>query len=189
MKIKIDSVKINNEWDYQKGYELLKLNGIDGKLLNNKQIDYLEEKITLYMWKEIKKYFPDIEKYCNNKTGNLNKISYINYNTNIICIHGNFYMQYIYLSNNNNWIWESIKLKPYRFIFNNEGYLKKLFKEIENKFKYEYGNLSEYDNRYNDNNKHILSSKILDKPIKEEKDKHNYYYIKCNEFYKNIFDY
>ena len=133
MKVKVESIRIKNEWDYQKGKLLLEWNGLDGSAINHYQRDYLEKEITKFLWDNIKKQFPDIEKFCTERRGGFNKPESRNHNTPIISIHGSFYMQLVGQNNRNEWIWETIELEPYRFYFNEDGYFKRLVIDAINK--------------------------------------------------------
>jgi len=133
MKITIDNIDINDDFDYHKGALLLRWQGISGGILTTEQRDELEKKIVKYLWGEIQKYFPNIKQYCTEKTGKFNRCTNRNHRTPIICIHGHFYMQYIIENNSETWNWESIDFEPYRFNFNEDGYLKGLLEEIERK--------------------------------------------------------
>ena len=134
MKIEIKDIELNNKWDYQKAKLLLRWDGLDSSSgLTVEQRENLQKEITLFLWTEIKKYFPEIEEYCTGQSRRLNKCESRHYGTPIINIHGSFYMQYITKSTAREWSWESIELDPYRFYFNEDGYLKGLFTEIENK--------------------------------------------------------
>ena len=126
------NLSLKDEWDYQKAYYLLNMQGIDGKTLTYEQAKELEKKVTLFLWENVKKQFPQIEKFLTNKRGGFNKISKDDYNTPIINIHGHFYMQLISQNNKYNWVWESIDLEPYRFFFNEEGYFKGLVRKAIN---------------------------------------------------------
>lgn len=136
MKIRVTSQKLKDVWDIQRAKLILEMSGLSsdgvtGLTYEDKKI--LEEHITLYLWEQINKQFPQIKKFCNNKTGGFNPCDKDKFNTPIINIHGDFYMQLISLNNSHNWIWESISLEPYRFEFNQEGYFKGLVVEAINK--------------------------------------------------------
>jgi hypothetical protein len=131
MKIKLINTKFEDKWDYQRAKLLLEMDGLSGGVLNNEQRKEFKKEITLFLWGEIKKYFPEIEKFCTSKSGMINKIEEDHFNTPIVCIHGLFYMQYIRKSNRDEWSWDSINLDPYRFYFNEYNYLKNLFEKVE----------------------------------------------------------
>ena len=109
---------MRDEWDYVSGHYLMKSGCIEVKDMNA-----IREKIILYMWEQIKKQNPLIDKLCSNKTGEFNKKSEHNFNTPIIGMWDTFYMQYVIKNDKNNWIWGSIDLEPKGFI-NDKDYFK-----------------------------------------------------------------
>lgn len=134
MKIKIENVEIKDEWDYQKGKLLLEMQGVSGAILTPEQSGYLDKEITKFLWREVQKQFPRITEFLTNKKGGFNSIDGTrNFNTPIIGIFGHFYMQLIGQSNSRNWIWQSVDLEPYRFYFNQEGYLRSQITDAMNK--------------------------------------------------------
>jgi len=133
MEIKIINNEIKDVWDLQKAQYLLKMEGLSGNILNRDLSNKYTEKITLYLWEQINKQFPQIKDFCNGKTGGFNKCSDDKYKTPIINIHGDFYLQLISLNDRSDWVWEGISLKPYRFNFNEEGYFKGLVVDGINK--------------------------------------------------------
>jgi len=133
MKIEVKDVKIDNEWDYQKGKLLLDMAGSSGIELKQEDFEFLKKEITLFLWRKVKEQFPGIEKFCKGRYGGFNKIEKRNFGTPIINIYGNFYLQLIAQNNRNNWIWVEVDLEPYRFFFNEEGYLKNQIVDAANK--------------------------------------------------------
>jgi len=126
MKVKVENLDLKDEWDYQRAKLLLELSAVGGEEnLTAEQVKTLEKEVTLFLWREIKKQFPAIEKFCTDRKGQFNKCSKEHYNTPIISIYGNFYMQLIAENNKNAWVWESVELEPYRFYFNETDYFKK----------------------------------------------------------------
>ena len=137
MKIKVLADKsLKNVWDIQRAKKVLEMLGLSSEGvsgISQKEVKEWEKKITLYLWDNIKKQFPQIEKFCNEKKGGFNKIEERNFNTPITNIFGDFYLQLIGQNNKNEWIWESVSLEPYRFEFNEEGYFKGLVVDAINK--------------------------------------------------------
>lgn len=133
--IEIKNIDLKDEWDYQRAKLLLEYQGLSGQGLTNEQRDILEKEVSLFIWKEIKKQFPQIEKFCTEKAGQFNLIEKRNFETPIICIHGHFYMQLIAENNKDAWCWESVDLQPYRFYFNEHGYFKECVKKAINLLK------------------------------------------------------
>lgn len=136
VSIKVVDKSLKDVWDYQRATYILRMcglssDGISG--LTQEEKYNFEEKITFYLWEQIKKQFPKIEDFCNSRTGGFNKCEKNHFNTPIINIHGSFYLQLITLNNINNWCWEIIDLTPYRFEFNEEGYFKGLVVDGINK--------------------------------------------------------
>ncbi|MEM2445732.1 MAG: hypothetical protein QW734_03655 [Candidatus Bathyarchaeia archaeon] len=124
MEIKIRDFKIEDEWDIQRAYLILQLNAIDGRILSQEKREEYEKKITKFLWENVKKQFPKIEKFLTGKKGGFNKADERYYNTPIINVGGDFYMQLIGHNTRKRWIWEEVKLEPYRFFFNSEGYFR-----------------------------------------------------------------
>lgn len=148
MKIRVSSKKLKDVWDLQRAKKVLEMCGLSSegvRGITHEELKTFEEKITLYLWEQIKKQFPKIESFCNGKTGGFNKCEVKNYNTPIICIYGDFYLQLISLNNKNNWCWESVSLEPYRFEFNEDGYFQGLILDAMNKsFMQGYANKDTY---------------------------------------------
>ncbi len=136
MEIKIINTELKDVWDIQRAKKVLEIlglssNGVIGLTIEQKK--KLEKEITIYLWNQILKQFPQIKSFCNGKTGGFNKCEKEKENTPIINIHGSFYLQLISLKDSRNWCWESINLEPYRFAFNEEGYFKGLIVDGINK--------------------------------------------------------
>ena len=136
VKIRITSKKLKSIWDLQTAKKVLEICGLSSdvmKGITQKELKVFEEKITIYLWENIQKQFPQINKFCKGYTGGFNKIEDKNFKTPIINIYGSFYMQLITLNDRNNWVWQAIELEPYRFEFNQEGYFKGLVVDAINK--------------------------------------------------------
>jgi len=135
MKIEIKNTTLKDVWDIQKAKKILEIGGISGdvKGLNKEVREKFEKEITFYLWKNMLKQFPKLKEFCIGKTGGFNEIKEKQFNTPIINIYGDFYIQLIVLNNKNNWVWESVNLEPFRFEFNEEGYFKDLIVEAINK--------------------------------------------------------
>ncbi|MFH8119464.1 MAG: hypothetical protein QXS37_01490 [Candidatus Aenigmatarchaeota archaeon] len=124
MKIEIKDFKIknNDEWDIQRAYLILQLDSIDIILPQDKRKEYIR-KVTEFLWGNIKKQFPKIERFLTGKKGGFNRVREMNYNTPIIYKCGDFYMELIgHNSKKIGLICEEIKLEPYRFFFDLEEY-------------------------------------------------------------------
>ncbi|MFH8119465.1 MAG: hypothetical protein QXS37_01495 [Candidatus Aenigmatarchaeota archaeon] len=120
MEIEIKDFEIKDEWDIQKACLILQLDRIGGIILSPEKREEYERKIIKFLWENIKKQFPKIEKFLKGKKGGFNKKSRRWYNTPIISVGGDFYMKLIG-GDNDNWSLESVKLEPYEFFFNSDG--------------------------------------------------------------------
>lgn len=136
MEIEIKNTELKDVWDIQKAKLVLEMSGVSSEGLTgltNEIRENFKKEITLYLWKKMQEQFPKIKEFCTGKTGGFNKSEKRHFNTPIINIHGDFYLQLISLNNHNNWIWESVSLEPFRFEFNESGYLKSLLIDAMNK--------------------------------------------------------
>ncbi|MEM2445730.1 MAG: hypothetical protein QW734_03645 [Candidatus Bathyarchaeia archaeon] len=133
MEIEIRDFELKNGWDVQRDYLILRLDGINGKLLTKNQREKYKRKVTKFLWKNVEKYFPKIGMFLTDEKGGFNIEMVAHYNTPIICSYGDFYMKLIGSDENGKLIWEDVKLEPIGFILGGGKYFRDIVIDAVNR--------------------------------------------------------